>query len=452
VIASDPSKITFAARVPSDIPYPEEWLQKFTHSGEVEHYGSWSTVPVADFRVISSGTGANNTDYVLQVGITSVAHALALAAIFLFFVWGLLHYFSTLWGLPGAGLMLKIISTQAGFASVSQFQIILWTFVVGAGAIYVMALSGNLIEISSGTLVLLGITGIAALGSKLRGGQDTQPAAGDSSPTPTAPDPIATIDTQASQSEVKLSWRPPTTGGPPAAYTVQYRVTSTPVNSWMTATSRLTRPSFTVVGLTPGTPYDFQVYASNLGGSGSPAAVNLTTATAVAIPVGAPGPVPNLGATGSPTASTLNLIWGQPSGAPASYLIEYRIHDSDEFWQSARSATASAAFTVTRLLPYTLYDFRVTPINSAGSGPPSSMISASTGPRTPLWSDLVMPNDRKREIDVTRVQMLFFTLITATFVAVKILVSSEIPDIPQGFLLLMGISNGVYLTAKFIPD
>jgi hypothetical protein len=63
-----------------------------------------------------------------------------------------------------------------------------------------------------------------------------------------------------------------------------------------------------------------------------------------------------------------------------------------------------------------------------------------------------MPNDRKREIDVTRVQMLFFTLITATFVAVKILVSSEIPDIPQGFLLLMGISNGVYLTAKFIPD
>jgi hypothetical protein len=53
---------------------------------------------------------------------------------------------------------------------------------------------------------------------------------------------------------------------------------------------------------------------------------------------------------------------------------------------------------------------------------------------------------------VTRVQMLFFTLITAIFVAVKILVSSEIPDIPQGFLLLMGISNGVYLTAKFIPD
>ena len=66
--------------------------------------------------------------------------------------------------------------------------------------------------------------------------------------------------------------------------------------------------------------------------------------------------------------------------------------------------------------------------------------------------DLVMPNDRMREIDVTRVQMLFFTLITAFFFAMKILVSSQIPEIPQGFLLLMGISNGVYLTAKFIPD
>ena len=51
-----------------------------------------------------------------------------------------------------------------------------------------------------------------------------------------------------------------------------------------------------------------------------------------------------------------------------------------------------------------------------------------------------------------RMQMLFFTLITAIFVGLKVLISGEIPDIPPGFLLLMGISNGVYLTAKFIPD
>ena len=64
----------------------------------------------------------------------------------------------------------------------------------------------------------------------------------------------------------------------------------------------------------------------------------------------------------------------------------------------------------------------------------------------------MIPDERQREVDVTRVQMLFFTVITAIFVGLTVLVIGEIPDIPQGFLLLMGISNGVYLTAKFVPD
>ena len=55
-------------------------------------------------------------------------------------------------------------------------------------------------------------------------------------------------------------------------------------------------------------------------------------------------------------------------------------------------------------------------------------------------------------IDIARVQMLFFTVVTALFVAMKVLTSYQIPEIPEGFLLLLGISNGVYLTSKFIPD
>jgi hypothetical protein len=48
--------------------------------------------------------------------------------------------------------------------------------------------------------------------------------------------------------------------------------------------------------------------------------------------------------------------------------------------------------------------------------------------------------------------MLFFTVIVALFVVLRILASDEIPTIPNEYLLLMGISNGVYLTAKFIPS
>ncbi len=57
-----------------------------------------------------------------------------------------------------------------------------------------------------------------------------------------------------------------------------------------------------------------------------------------------------------------------------------------------------------------------------------------------------------RELDVTRVQMLFFTLITAVFVVLKVMTSYEIPIIPEGFLILMGISNSVYVGSKLATN
>jgi hypothetical protein len=59
-------------------------------------------------------------------------------------------------------------------------------------------------------------------------------------------------------------------------------------------------------------------------------------------------------------------------------------------------------------------------------------------------------NPESNEIEPSRVQMLFFTVIVALFVALRVLTSGKIPEIPIGYLGLMGISNGVYLTAKFI--
>ena len=97
------------------------------------------------------------------------------------------------------------------------------------------------------------------------------------------------------------------------------------------------------------------------------------------------------------------------------------------------------------------YDFRIAAVNASGQGLWSTVVTARTL-REPQWADLVVTGDGRGEIDVTRVQMLFFTLVAALFVGMKVLTSYVIPDIPQGILLLMGISNGVYLTAKFIPD
>ena len=74
--------------------------------------------------------------------------------------------------------------------------------------------------------------------------------------------------------------------------------------------------------------------------------------------------------------------------------------------------------------------------------------------QTPQWSDLLINETRlvdgtvTREIDVARFQMLLFILITAVFVLLSVLTTYAIPEIPTGFLTLMGISNGVYLGAK----
>ena len=66
-----------------------------------------------------------------------------------------------------------------------------------------------------------------------------------------------------------------------------------------------------------------------------------------------------------------------------------------------------------------------------------------------MWSDLIVNEvNGRREIDITRVQMLYFTVITAAFVGMRVLTTYVIPEIPQGFQILMGISNAVYFGSK----
>ena len=217
-------------------------------------------MPVADMIVEVTPADGPVVVIAIQVGVTNALVAWAVVAVVVLLVWAIMYSIAKHRQIEGRNLLLRVISTQDGYASLSQLQIVLWTFVVGLSAIYVMTLSGNLISISDGTLTLLGIASGAALLARVPG------AAG----TPAAP------------------------------------VTPVPV-----------------------------------------------------------APLP---------------------------------------------------------------------------------------PVTPEWSDLVAPNRQTREIDVTRLQMLAFTLITAAFVMIKVVVDYEIPAIPANFLILMGISNGVYVAGRKLPS
>jgi hypothetical protein len=256
-VSNDTGAVEYGAVVPAlrGLPGSDWWPARIFASTPYVFTGV-STVPVADMVVEVTTTTGVTVVTTTQVGVTNVVVAWAVLAAVGLLVWLIMSGIARYRHIRGRNLLLRIISTQDGYASLSQLQIVLWTLVVGLSAIYVMTLSGNLISISNGTLILLGIAGGAALAARVPGWSQADPV-------------------------------------PPA-----------------------------------------------------------------------------------PTAE----------------------------------------------------------------------------PVTPEWSDLIIPDRAIREIDVTRLQMLAFTLITAAFVVIKVVVDYEIPTIPDNFLVLMGISNGVYVGGKRLPS
>jgi hypothetical protein len=279
-------------------------------------------VPLADVRILVVLAGKTvAADATTVIGITHPLAAIGFAVLTIVIVLIALNviadYRLTDEGIRKANWFLRIISTPSGYASLSQLQIVLWTLVVATSAVYVMALSGDLIEITSGTLVLLGIAGAAALGAKAH--------------------------TQSQNSAAQA--------------------------------------------------------AADAARQKSDAATIDAARKAVAAANAAPGSVEN-----------------------AAHVVAQQAANDAE--QTADAAEARA---------------------KAFAHPPAA--------QAPRWTDLIVNettgvNGTIREIDVTRFQMLLFTLITATFVVLNVLTTYVIPEIPTGFLTLMGISNGVYLGAK----
>ncbi len=257
-VSNDTGAVEYGAVVPAlrRVPNSDWWPRRVFASTRYIFTGAF-IVPVADMVVeVTPTSGAAPVVTTTQVGVTSAVVAWAVVAVLAVLIWLILEGIARFRHIRGRNLALRIIATPDGYASLSQLQIVLWTLVVGISAIYVMTLSGNLISISDGTLILLGIASAAALAARIP------------------------------------QWAPQ------------------PANPAMPA------------------------------------------------------------------------------------------------------------------------------------GPPSM----------PEWSDLLIPNRSIPEIDVTRLQMLAFTLITAAFVVIKVVVDYEIPSIPANFLVLMGISNGVYVGGRSLPS
>lgn len=158
--------VSFGATVPDLRETKSGWWNRVV-SGSADAAGL-GTVPLANMVVtITPSAGGEPLTFVRPIGVTSVDGSVLLVLILLVLFYALIKVLSSqVKPRPPGGVVgpiLWLITGADGFASLSQFQIILWTVTVAASAVYVMALSGTLIDIPAQMLQLLGIAGGAAL-------------------------------------------------------------------------------------------------------------------------------------------------------------------------------------------------------------------------------------------------------------------------------------------------
>lgn len=124
----------------------------------------------------------------------------------------------------------------------------------------------------------------------------------------------------------------------------------------------------TVTGITKGETYQVRVATVNDEGTSAYSTpgeiVTLTD----------PAQVTGL-ATGAEASTQIPLTWNAAARA-TSYLVEYK-ESSDGSWSTSQTVTDLAA-TVIGLTPSTSYDFRVSAVNGAGTGTPSSTATTET--------------------------------------------------------------------------
>jgi hypothetical protein len=152
-----------------------------------------------------------------------------------------------------------------------------------------------------------------------------------------------------------------------------YTITSNPESI---VVSSSTSPII-ITGLTNGTSYTFTMTATNMVGQGP--ASNVSSPV---IPAGIPEIPTELVAT--PGNALIDLSWTAPynNGAEiTNYVIEYKLRSDENWIQVGHAVSPLTTITITDLVNGSLYDFRVSAYNSAGTSEMSSPLVSGT-PRT----------------------------------------------------------------------
>src|SRR3989454_717752 len=157
--------------------------------------------------------------------------------------------------------------------------------------------------------------------------------------------------------------------------------------------------------LLPSTPYTFRVSAINSVGTGSPS----STVSATTSPATVQNPTTGL-ATPYVSSSQISISWFAPSNNGGAPITGYKIESSTDggtTWNIIVPNTGSTGtwYSNYHLLASTTYTYRVSAINSAGTGSPSSTVSATTRAPPDLHS---FPTLRSSDLSSSQISISWF--------------------------------------------
>ena len=194
--------------------------------------------------------------------------------------------------------------------------------------------------------------------------------------------PTGLTATASGTSTINLTWNAPSSDG--GASISGYRIEISPngTSSWTNrvGNTNSTSTSYAHTGLSPGTTRHYRVSAINSVGTG--AASNVDDATTDDAAATVPGTPTGLTATASGT-STINLTWNAPSSDGGASISGYRIEISPNGTSSwtnrvGNTNSTSTSYAHTGLSAGTTRHYRVSAINSVGTGAASNVDDATT--------------------------------------------------------------------------
>jgi titin len=199
--------------------------------------------------------------------------------------------------------------------------------------------------------------------------------------TITVPAAPTDVTAQTASSSVNVTWSAPVDNGgsPIVSYEVQYA--SSPFTTWSVASTNVSTTSYSVTGLSTGTPYEFRVAASNEQGQGP----YQSTASAQ-VNAGVPSAPLSLAAV--PSNAAIGVSWLAPTSNGGTAITSYVA--TAQPGNFSCSTTGALNCSITGLANGTAYTIDVVAINAIGTSVPAVLtipvtpFSVPTAPLNPV--------------------------------------------------------------------